>query len=246
MGFTRSSTNISVHQSLSDYPNQDDNLSATQLKEKFDMPAETLQDDLNGLMTELEAVSSAESIGADVITAGDESDANVQAKLEKIYTDMQNISQGAVADGSITAAKLASSLSDTLAVKDNTLQSGLNAEKLGGDTLATLKAFISGGVVTGTYTGNTTNTTTTQDITLGFQPKALLVSGYQSAGTSPMIYTDDNAIFVFVGTQGKAFVSSGNEIKTKDLTITMIVNGFRLTGKDLNYSSKTYTYVAIR
>lgn len=230
MGFTRSTTDISVHQSLSDYPNQDDNLSAAQLKEKFDMPAETLQDDLNGLMTELESVESAASIGADIIIEGDESDANVQAKLEKLANDMVNITQGAVADGSITAAKLASSLSDTIGFKDGTLQSGLNAEKLGGDTLATLKAYIDGKIVTGTYTGNTTNTsTTTNTITLGFQPSLVFIWGVRGTNTT------EKGLTIMIA-DGVTDVANGS------ITAT----GFQLTGKYYNYSNKTYNYVAFR
>lgn len=229
MGFTRSTTDISVHQSLSDYPNQDDNLSAAQLKEKFDMPAETLQDDLNGLMTELEAVTSAESIGADVIAVGDESDANVQAKLEKIYADMQGITQGAVADGSITAAKLNSSLSSTLAYKNGNLQAGLNAEKLGGDTLATLKAYIDGGAVVGTYTGNTTGTSGTNTITVGFTPRLLIIIG--TPGQTSTIGT----VIVISGVANNSSIS-----------ISLTSTGFKLTGYYYNYSNKTYNYLAIR
>ncbi len=238
MGFTRSTTNISVHQGLSDYPNQDDGLTAAQLKATFDFPAETLQNDLNGLETELEDVTSAANIGADVISEGDESDANVQAKLEKLYTDIQNVSQGTVPDGSITQAKLASSLTNTLGYKDGTLQTDLNAEKVGGSTLAQIQALISGTIVTGTYTGNTTNSTTTNTITLGFEPKFLAIRGYYNVAGS----SDNNAVAIIIGTKGKILRNSS----LTDIEIATSSTGFTLTGKDMNYSSKTYTYVALR
>lgn len=238
MGFTRSTTNVSVHQGLSDYPNQDDGLTAAQLKATFDFPAETLQNDLNGLETELEAVESASNIGADVIAVGDESDANVQAKLEKLAADMVGITQGAVADGSITQAKLASTLVSSLAFKDGTLQSGLNSEQLGGNTLAQIKSYVDGGIVSSTYTGNTTNTTTTNTITVGFQPKFLAIYG------EPHIAQNSSTgIALFVGGNGLVLRDS---YTPSELTITLSSTGFTLTGKTMNYSSKTYTYVAFR
>ena len=240
MGFTRSTTNISVHQGLSDYPNQDDGLSAAQLKQTFDFPAETLQNDLNNLESELEAVESAASIGADVIAVGDESDANVQAKLEKIYTDMQAISQGSVADGSITESKLSSGLDALIAKKNGVLQQGLDAEKVGGSTLAQIQAYVDAGIVSGTYTGNTTGSSTTNTITLGFQPKLLVLRGHYPKAT----LSDNDALAIIVGTTGKILIDG--ESSPKKITITLTSTGFTLTGKDMNYSTKTYNYVALR
>jgi len=143
MSFTRSTTNTSVHQGMPDYPSAE-GYSTTQLKQAFDAPAEGLQADINRLATELEATTSAENIGADEIVAGDTSDANVQAKLEKLYTDMQSITQKGVADGSITQEKLDSTYEGTIAKKDGTMQAGLSAEMLNGKTEAQLKsAFLS-------------------------------------------------------------------------------------------------------
>jgi len=238
MGFTSSTTNVSVHQGLSDYPNQDDGLTAAQLKATFDFPAETLQNDLNGLETELEAVESASNIGADVIAVGDESDANVQAKLEKLASEMTSITQGAVADGSITQAKLAGTLVSSLAFKDGTLQSGLNSEQVGGNTLAQIKSYVDGGIVSSTYTGNTTNSTTTNTITLGFQPKFVAIFG------EPHIAQNSSTgIALFVGGNGLVLRDG---YTPNELTITLSSTGFTLTGKTMNYNGKTYTYVAFR
>ena len=123
MGFTRSTTNTSVHQGMPDYPSSQ-GYTTTQLKQAFDAPAEGLQTDLNGLMSELEATTSAGFIGADQIDPSDASAANVQAKLEKIYTDMQGISQGSIPDGTITEAKLDATYAASVAIKDGTLQTG--------------------------------------------------------------------------------------------------------------------------
>ena len=54
MGFTRSTTDISVHQKLGDYPNLDNGLTPDDLKKRYDYPAETIQRDLNNLEVELE------------------------------------------------------------------------------------------------------------------------------------------------------------------------------------------------
>ena len=140
MGFRRSTTDISVHQALSDYPNQDDGLSAEQLKERFDFPAETLQDDLNNLEDELEAVTAAIKIGASPMTEDDDSGNNLQAKINKLYEDIQGVVAGAIPDNSITENKLESTYSGSLAKKDGTLQTNLNVEKLGGVKLPVLYA----------------------------------------------------------------------------------------------------------
>lgn len=143
MSFTRSTTNTSVHQGMPDYPSAE-GYSTTQLKQAFDAPAEGLQSDINRLATELEDTTGAANIGADAIVSGDDSGANIQAKLEKLYTDMQGISQGAIPDGTITEAKMDATYEGTLAKKDGTLQTGLSAEMLNGKTEAQLKtAFLS-------------------------------------------------------------------------------------------------------
>jgi hypothetical protein len=163
----------------------------------------------------------------------------VQAKLNKLYEDIQNVSQGAVPDGSITQEKLASTLVNSLAFKNGNIQTGLNAEKVGGNTLEQILAYINGGIVTGTYTGNTTNSTTTNTITLGFAPKFLVIRGYLK--TSSSSYED--ALAIIVGDKGRLIGSAAN---SPVISITTSSTGFTLTGYTMNYSSKTYNYVAFR
>lgn len=129
---------------MPDYPSSEGYTAAT-LKTAFDAPATGLKGDINRLETELEDTSSASNLGASPIVVGDDSDANVQAKLEKLYADMQGITQGDVLDGSITQVKLDSTYEATLAKKDGALQTGLNSEQLNGKTEAELKtAFLDG------------------------------------------------------------------------------------------------------
>lgn len=164
MSFTKSTTDISVHQKLGDYPSQDDGITADELKKKFDYPAETLQEDLNKVVEELSKNTASSNIGADKIHESDASAENVQAKLEKIYKDLQNVTLGQIPDGSITEEKLNANYSSTLAKKDGELQIGLNAEKLGGFRFSDFYKI-------GEYTGNrSTMGTETQTIELGFKP----------------------------------------------------------------------------
>ena len=132
MGFTRSTTETDVHSTLGDFPAEDDHLTSEQLKERFDAPATGLKSDLNGLMDELEETTSAASVGAAPMTADDSSQANVQAKLDKLYQDLQSAALGDIPDNSVTEAKLAASYAASVAKKDGTLQTNLNADQLDG------------------------------------------------------------------------------------------------------------------
>jgi hypothetical protein len=131
MGFTRSTTPTDVHQNMPDYPS-DEGYTTIQLKTAFDAPATGLKSDINGLEGELEATTAAASLGAAPITEDDTSASNVQAKLDKLYQDLQDAALGEIPDNSITEAKLVSSYSTTLAKSNGTLQTGLNADQLDG------------------------------------------------------------------------------------------------------------------
>lgn len=139
MGFTRSITDIKVHQKLGDYPNQDNGLTAEELKKKFDYPSETLQNDLNKLEEELESVVGAANIGALPLDDNDDSNNNVQAKLEYIHKEAQEATLGQIPDGTITESKLATSFSNFIAKKNDELQVGLNSEKINGKTYSELQ-----------------------------------------------------------------------------------------------------------
>lgn len=134
MGFTRSITDISVHQKLGDYPNQDNGLTPEELKKRYDLPAEQLQKDLNKLEDELEAMSGAGNVGAMPLDDEDESPNNIQAKMEYLKKEIQNTVLGGIPDGTVTEAKIETNFANKIAKKDGELQTGLNSEKLGGST----------------------------------------------------------------------------------------------------------------
>lgn len=119
MSFTKSTTDISVHQKLGDYPNQDNGMTADELKKKFDYPAETLQKDLNKIVEELENENATQSIGASKLDENDETENNVQAKLDKIYQETKNVTLGQIPDGTITEEKLDGEYANSLAKKEN-------------------------------------------------------------------------------------------------------------------------------
>ena len=91
---------------LDDRPNDTGGLTAAELKAKFDADAGTLKDYVNDVLIPfLEGASAAASLGITTIP-GFSAD-NIQTALEQIVKAMQDVTQGSVADGSITLAKLA-------------------------------------------------------------------------------------------------------------------------------------------
>ena len=91
---------------LDDRPNDTGGLTAAELKAKFDADAGALKDYVNDVLIPfLEGASAAASLGITTIP-GFSAD-NIQTALEEIIGAMQGITQGSVADGSITLAKLA-------------------------------------------------------------------------------------------------------------------------------------------
>ena len=91
---------------LDDRPNDTGGLTAAELKAKFDADAGTLKDYVNDVLIPfLEGTSAAASLG--IATISGFSADNIQTALEEIIGAMQGITQGSVADGSITLAKLA-------------------------------------------------------------------------------------------------------------------------------------------
>lgn len=108
MAIPRLTTDLQVISKLDDRPNDTNGLTAAGLKAKFDESGGDIKTYINDTMLPfLESASAATEIGVDL---SDENVDNVQDAFEKVFTDMQGITQGAVADGSITAAKLANDL----------------------------------------------------------------------------------------------------------------------------------------
>lgn len=92
---------------LDDEPNDVGGMSSAELKAKFDEAANTIKTYINeSLIPELAGTNGAESVGIDTVP-GLTGVSTVQAALAKIEEQMAEMTQGAVADDSITTAKLA-------------------------------------------------------------------------------------------------------------------------------------------
>lgn len=112
MSFPRITDGLGTVSTLDDRPNDTSGLTASELKAKFDKDAETLKAYINDIFIPyLESAAAAAQLGISTITGL--SAETVQAALEQIMDTMQNISQGAVPNSSITLAKLAA---DVLAI----------------------------------------------------------------------------------------------------------------------------------
>ena len=102
----RVTSELGTVSTLDDRPNDTGGLTAAELKAKFDADAGTLKTYVNDVLIPfLEGTSAAESLG--IATISGFSANNIQTALEEIIGAMQEITQGSVADGSITLAKLA-------------------------------------------------------------------------------------------------------------------------------------------
>lgn len=246
MGFTRSTTNTTVHQNMPDYPTNE-GYTTSQLKTAFDAPATGLKTDLNGLMTEIEASDAAASIGAAILDGTDTSEANVQAKLEKLQTELQGIALGDIPDGSITETKLDSTYASSLAKKDGTVQTNLNADTLDGFHFVQITKLINGkGHSKGTFTVSYNGTNTENpEVEVGFQPSFML---YASQDSEMSTISGFHAFGIVVGTKALYYDEGSN--RWRAYTATMTEDGIILKGFTVKYGDATYThnmmYVAFR
>lgn len=110
MAFSTLNDDLNVIQALSNEPNDAgaEGLSPEELKAKFDEAANIIKRWVNIThLAELAAASAAGKIGFDDSNLDDINAETVQEAIVAIYESAQGITQGAVADGSITATKLA-------------------------------------------------------------------------------------------------------------------------------------------
>lgn len=239
MAFTRITADMNNHQSLADEPNIENGLTAEELKKLYDKAANDLKDGINKLIDELEDTTGASFINSEPVHSGDTSENSILAKLKMLYKEIQNVTQGAIPDGSITESKLDIDYSASLAKRNGELQDNLNAELLGGIKLEDLYRFINGGIVAGTYEGNYTNSTQTQTINVGFKAKAIIILGKN--GVVGVGIDATNAIGIIINNTG--YLVQRGDIYLLDIELTD--SGFVL-GRTLNKNTEIYSYVAFR
>jgi hypothetical protein len=223
MSFTRSTTDVHVHRNMPDYPTGA-GISASDLKTAFDSEAEGLQDDLNRLETELEETTAAGNIGATPLAEGDDSGATVQDKLEKLQSEIQEATLGQIPDGTITEAKLNDEFAAAIPKKDDTLQTGLNAEKINGKTDAQLKSDIIGtpSYTDITFAGHTTSGTVTETKTynvVNSRYLLLIVTGYSNCRKILLDLKSANSYRMVYAEGGNYFVSKTNSAKLLDSSV---------------------------
>lgn len=134
MSYSRLTTDLNVIQKLDDEPNDVGGLSAAELKAKFDEGTNAVKEYINNtLLAELEGADGAKSLGASVpgLTGID----NVNDALAKLLELLQEITQGAVADGSITAVKLATAAVETAKIA----AAAVTEAKLANNSVSTAK-----------------------------------------------------------------------------------------------------------
>lgn len=115
---------MNIISKLDDEPNDVGGLSAASLKAKFDLAGNLLKKALNDLVAALGNNAAAKSIGFTPTTAIDKT--NVQDAIENVQSQIAGVSQGAVADASITAEKIADGAVGTAAIADD----AVTAEKI--------------------------------------------------------------------------------------------------------------------
>lgn len=253
MGFTRSTTDVKIHQSMSDYPRVEDGISAEELKKKFDAPAEQLQKDLNTLEKELEDKTGATSLGAMPLSDGDNSGDNVQAKLEYLLGQAQNAVQGQIIDGSITQSKLDPNFSSSIAYKNGELQENLNAEKINGKTDIELYRSM---IKIGFYTGNSTES---QTVEVGFKPSAVIICTtskiYRGDGSSPQenigIIAENGLKETYKGTNLVTYTGQENILTDNGFTVHKLKRTYDgeiqyNSSMGFNIKGTIYTYIAFR
>jgi len=105
---------------------------AAQNKQAFDeLVSAVVKEKFNALIDELLAATAAAQLGVDTIGVGYEDYDNLQDVLEAVVAAMAGITQGSVADGSITAAKLGAKAVTTSKIDD----AAVTEEKLDTATL---------------------------------------------------------------------------------------------------------------
>lgn len=106
---------MNIISKLDDEPNDVGGLSAAALKAKFDLAGNLLKKALNDLVAALGENAAAKNIGFTPTTAVNKT--NVQDAIEDVQSQIADVSQGGIADGTITAAKIADGAVETDAIK---------------------------------------------------------------------------------------------------------------------------------
>lgn len=120
MAFTIPDDVLGTISKLSNYPNRIERMKAAALKAQFDADAKTVMGALKRLIQELGLATAARNIGFEKTTAVNAD--NVQDAIENVQSQIAGVSQGAVADASITAEKIADEAVTSEKIKSGAIQ----------------------------------------------------------------------------------------------------------------------------
>lgn len=124
MAFTIPDDELGTVSKLSNYPNRIERLKAATLKSRFDADAKTVMGALKRLIQELGLETAARNVGFEKTTAVNAD--NVQDAIENVQSQIAGVSQGGIADASITTVKIADGAVGTAAIADD----AVTADKL--------------------------------------------------------------------------------------------------------------------
>lgn len=162
MSFNRVIESLNIIQNLSDLPNEDDNLTADELKARFDKGVNILKDYVFSFIDELEGPTSADNIGYNGAhkTIGEALKALESAGVGTIPPD-NTISTEKLQMGAVTEEKLA-----------ETLTNKINATKV---KFGTIKPTYTGDTTTDNGASGYVTVDKWQEHDIGFEPSAVLL-----------------------------------------------------------------------
>lgn len=120
MAFTIPDDVLGTISKLSNYPNRIERLKAAALKAQFDADAKTVMGALKRLIQELGLATAARNVGFEKTTAVNAD--NVQDAIENVQSQIAGVSQGGVADASITEDKIANEAITAEKIKSGAVQ----------------------------------------------------------------------------------------------------------------------------
>lgn len=120
MAFTIPEDVLGTISKLSNYPNRIERLKAAALKAQFDADAKTVMGALKRLIQELGLATAARNVGFEKTTAVNAD--NVQDAIENVQSQIAGVSQGGIADASITTEKIAEEAVTSEKIKSGAIQ----------------------------------------------------------------------------------------------------------------------------
>ena len=236
MPFNRVIESLDIIQKLSDLPNEDDNLTADELKAKFDKGVNILKEYVFSFIDEIEGIEAASKIGYD----------GAHPSVGEALKALESAGVGTVPpDNTITNAKLQD---------ESVSESKLDLE-LANKVNATKVKF---GTITPTYTGDTTidngisgyvTADKWQEFDLGFEPSIVMLFKYGQINSRGIEFSSNRNLYLYGIAMGDTFRVTRREeftryggIATKELPCKINdVEIFKIDGNKIKTHLYTYS-----